>query len=355
MSVLLKAYSKNNLGDDLFIKIITNRYKEQFILVNGKKNISFKKIKNLKIVKSLWDKILNKCVYKYSKLELYLTKKTKMTILLGGSMFIQYDDIECVKKRNEFYKKIYNEYYIIGSNFGPFKDNCFFEEYLSVFKNAQDICFRENKSYEMFKPYTQNVRVANDIVFSLKNDFSDEVNEKIVIISVIDCQKKIGNDLNEKYKGVMQLFIDYFLKKKYKIILMSFCQYEGDEKIINEIMKNNKKKNVEKYFYRGNIDEALKIIANASVIVGSRFHANILGMVYNKCIIPIAYSDKTINVLKDLKYKNPIFDIRKFNIRDFNIIMNKIDWKYRPDISNAIIKSEEHFKKIDKVLGEKDE
>ena len=53
---------------------------------------------------------------------------------------------------------------------------------------------------------------------------------------------------------------------------MSFCQYEGDEKIINEIMKNNKKKNVEKYFYRGNIDEALKIIANASVIVGSRFH-----------------------------------------------------------------------------------
>ena len=167
--ILLKAYSKNNLGDDLFIKIITQRYNhEKFVLINGKNNITFKKIKNLEIKKSIFDKILEKLIYKYSRLELKVSKTASLIVLIGGSMFIQYDNIENVKKRNKFYYLVNKPYYILGTNFGPYKDEEYFLEYKKIFSEAKDICFREKYSYDLFENRLENVRYASDIVFSLK-------------------------------------------------------------------------------------------------------------------------------------------------------------------------------------------
>ena len=36
-SVFLKAYSRNNLGDDLFIYVICKRYKNKFTMLSNKK------------------------------------------------------------------------------------------------------------------------------------------------------------------------------------------------------------------------------------------------------------------------------------------------------------------------------
>ena len=141
-----------------------------------------------------------------------------------------------------------------------------------------------------------------------------------------------------------------FNKKKYKIVLMSFCKEQGDEIAINKILKQIKDCNIEKYFYDGNINEAVSIIASSSIIVGTRFHANILGILYNKTIIPIAYSDKTINVLKDMKYKGKIFDVRemsKFNVEK----LTDEDLKYKLDNIELKKEAEKHFYELDLLLN----
>ena len=107
--------------------------------------------------------------------------------------------------------------------------------------------------------------------------------------------------------------------------------------------------NIEYYFYRGNIVEALNKIADSQIVVGTRFHANILGLIMKKTIIPIAYSDKTINVLKDMNYKGKIFDIR--DIGNFNIdSLDEQDLFYKYDVSFQKEDSEKQFEKLDEII-----
>ena len=170
-----------------------------------------------------------------------------------------------------------------------------------------------------------------------------------MVFSVIDLKKRKNiNKYIDSYENKIIEFIKYFHKNHMKIILMSFCKAEGDEQAIERIT-NKLNIDVEKYYYEGNIDEAIEIISTAKIIVGTRFHANILGMCFNKTVIPIAYSNKTLNVLKDMDFKGKILDIRKignFNIDKYNI--NELI--YVKDIALEKEKALEQFNELDKVL-----
>ena len=93
-------------------------------------------------------------------------------------------------------------------------------------------------------------------------------------------------------------------------------------------------------------------MGDCQIVVGSRFHANILGLVLNKTIIPIAYSDKTINVLKDINFKGPILDIRDLEQFNFDFPTEE-ELNYKLDISEQRKNAELHFKELDKVLNGK--
>ena len=135
---------------------------------------------------------------------------------------------------------------------------------------------------------------------------------------------------------------------------MSFCKREGDEEAINSILSkidSNLKEKIEIYNYHDNINEALNYLADSRVIVGSRFHANILGLVLEKKIIPIAYSDKTVNTFNDLEFSGKIIDIR--HLEDFNFNQLKENLNYEFDITNIKKNAEKQFEKLDKVLEKK--
>ena len=240
--------------------------------------------------------------------------------------------------------------YILGVNFGPYET----KEYLNIhknliFKNAVDVCFRDKYSYNLFKEL-DNVRYAPEIIFSLDISKIKIKNSKRVIISVINCKKDDMNFIEQDlYNQKICEFINFFEKKNYKITLISFSKEQGDEKVINEIIKKCKNKNISKYFYRGNIDETLNVIGDSNIVVGTRFHANILGLIMNKTIIPIIYSDKTLNVLNDIKFKGKIFDIRKMEQFDINSITDE-ELNYKLDVSKQKKDAEKHFKELDKIL-----
>jgi colanic acid/amylovoran biosynthesis protein len=287
----------------------------------------------------------------YYKLQGY-----KALVVTSGSIFMENKNIPLKSLEGEFRLNI--PYYILGSNFGPYETEDFLNLYKNkIFKNAKDICFRENYSYELFKNL-KNVRVAPDIVFGL-NILNKYCEENKVIISVINCEKDGKIICNQKeYNDKIIEVIKYFGKQGKKIILMSFSKEQGDEEVIQEIMdlisknkSNGVKLDIEKYFYRGNIDEAIEQIATSKIVIGTRFHANILGFVFGKTVIPIAYSDKTINVLKDLKFNGKYFDLRK--MEDFNVNnLDALDLDYKLDVSKVIEKSKEQFKELDKILKE---
>ena len=338
MQIYLNAYLEKNFGDDLFVKIIVDRYKNHtFYAISN----SYKTRDNLQIYKNtLKMRILNKLGLKE---KVYINSKD-ISVSIGGSMFIE--GLSPIER-----KKIYgnNPYYILGSNFGPYKTEKFYKKGYELFKNAEDVCVRDKYTYNLFKDLP-NVRYAPDIVFTLDTSKIKISEEKKAIISVIDCENKLGKQYQEKYENMIKEMIEFFIENGYKVALMSFCKRENDEIAIERILNNldeNTKQQVQKYFYDGNVEEALNYIAQSQIIVGTRFHANILGLLLRKTVIPIIYSNKTTEFLKDIKFEGKAIDIK--GDCKFNLTLE--DLKYKKDVTKEIEKAQEQFKALDKLLN----
>ena len=322
MKVYVKAFFSENLGDDIFIKILTERYKNHkfYGISNG-----FKKYKNCYRNLKVWSNSYIFRVIRKFKLEKYLAKRCDISLTIGGSMFMEENQND---KNREFNLKKYNNY-IIGCNFGPYNTKEYFENVKSAFQNAEDVCFREEYSYNLFKDI-KNVRKASDIAFLLNIENIKITNKK----KVIELMK-------------------YFMNREYEVTLMSFCKQEGDEQAIENILNRcdkTLKNRINTYFYNGNVEEALNALGDSEIIVGTRLHANILGMVLGKTILPIAYSSKTKNILNDIGYDGKIIDMIK--IKEFNVDeLDDEDLKYKLDVSFQKKDANRQFEKLDKVLG----
>lgn len=353
--VYVKAYLAYNFGDDLFVNIFCNRYKNvQYQMITKFEYPKDIFGKNVQLIKQDDIKFINKIIrvlsLKNNSYENMIMKKNDLSLVIGGSMFMEKNS-----SSSKYFIGGGKDYYIIGSNFGPYQTRKYYNKFYNIFKNAKDVCFREKYSFDLFSDL-QNVRMAPDVIFSLDVSNVKITNNKNVVISVVDCEKKVDIKYKEKYESKIVDLIEFFSNHEYGITLMSFCKVEGDEAAIESIMgkisNESLREKVKRFYYKGNINEALDIIGDSQVVVGSRFHANILGLIMNKTIIPIAYSDKTVNVLSDCNFKGKIIDIREIDKFDVNSIGDK-DLTYKLDVSSKIKESNRHFEKLDLVLERK--
>lgn len=354
--ILVNAYVNLNFGDDLFLKILFDRYPNvKWILPKGGDiyiNI-FKNYKNVEIKDSIIFKVKNKLriLEKNSILNKY-----DAGVYIGGSIFMQIPEwkrqLQDRKEVISSFAKENKPYFILGSNFGPFKNNEFYEEYNQLFNDCEDICFRDTYSKELFESHS-NVRLAPDIVFQLAPKGLDK-EKKSLGISLIEIKNradlvKYRTNYINKFKDITERAIE----NGEKVTFFSFCEAQGDLEIIEEIVNciNPKyKKSIEVVNYRGNIDEFLEKFEKMEKIIGTRFHACILSQVFNQGLYPIIYSEKTYNVLKDIgldKNYSWIKDIDNLNIDTLfgNISNNKISEK------SIFKKSEKQFEELDKYVA----
>lgn len=345
----LRMYLNENLGDDLFAKIISERY-SNIKFIKTSYNRAKSNWENIKVIKNILFRIINKILKILTNnkvtIEKMLAKKLETTLVIGGSLFME--------GKSEGYEELKksNRYCIIGTNFGPYQTEEYLEKNRRIFENAEYVCFRDTKSYDLFKENNVHINVAADIIFSLDTNNIKITNNKKVIISVIDCSTKLDRKYEHSYDEKIIELTEYFIKHGYEVIYMSFCKNENDELAIERIidkLDENLKNKVSKYYYRGNIEEALNVLGDSQVILGSRFHANIIGLILNKTIIPIIYSDKTTNVLQDINYKGKVIDIRKLDEFKVSDITNE-DLVYKIDISKQIKDSQTHFVGPDRMF-----
>lgn len=357
--VLIKAYTKRNLGDDLFIKILCERYPDTLFYIICEKNNSkpFKDIKNLKVIPKIKyiDSILNRVNISVNINELKLTQKygdVDATVHIGGSIFIQ---SKYWKKKIKSYKNSIttsNNFFIIGSNFGPYSVDLFKDSYRNIFKIVNDVCFRDFNSYNLFKELT-NVRYAPDVVFNLNiNDIPiEKPKQKNVIISVIDLSWRPElKEFSILYEVMLEKLICRLINQNYKVTLMSFCENEKDEVVIKRLLDRVQNSKLDSYFYRDNLEGALKVIKSSSGIIATRFHAMILGWVFNKPTVPIAYSQKMINILDDIKYKDSFINLTDNSPWNLDEIISMIDKNKLVDISNLSNNAQYQFKELDNFL-----
>lgn len=364
--IILYAYGEFNLGDDLFIKVLLERYPyTQFIFyAHEEYKKALKRYKNIKVINkdNFFVTFAKKIIPNiHSRRINRIEKNVDGMVYIGGSIFIEYpnwkDNIEWYKNKSKKFPV-----FIIGANFGPYTQKGYVEGFRNIYPMLADVCFRDRYSYNLFKE-CNTVRMAPDVIFSLKGE-TKKVSNKQIFISVIDCESRNKNniplDLMDKYDNdyIFKLseVVEKFIDDGYDIILSSFCEKENDLKCIKKICNKidiKKRNNIKVISYTGyNLDEILDSINESEYIIASRFHASILGFIFNKPVFPIIYSLKTENMLKDLDFTGNYIKISKINTIDYKYIRNNLDKKIVLDINKISADAEKQFLELDKFLNE---
>lgn len=321
MKVYVDVYLAKNLGDDLFIHILSKRFPDIEFVVNYYGNNYDEFLSNYGNVKKskypIKYKLLNRMkIYDYINDVNRLSREYDALIFLGGSIFREenyWKELYKVREKMlEAFKKKNKPVLVLGANFGPFYSNEFLESYCDFFSSCQDVCFREQYSKKLFSNIPC-IRNEADIVFQL--DVEKRNKKDQIVYSVIEPNHKEGlEEYREKYIQIISENIKNNIRNGFKCVLMSFCEIEGDLQICKEIaasLPEEVQNKVDIINYDGNIEMMLNIIAESKLIIASRFHANILGILCNTKILPLVYSDKTSNVLKEIGFDNEIVKIEQ--------------------------------------------
>lgn len=357
---LVVGYINNNLGDDLFFELLFKRYKNvdfyfyppSVQLDNYKEK--YKKYKNVIFYEEeeYYKKIREDIVDKNTPINLFpmileRAKKVDFYVNIGGSIFIQNNNW---KNDDRFIIKEHlgnKPSFIIGCNFGP-GDQEYINYYKEWFKTFDDICFRDEKSYAIFKDL-DNVRLADDIVLiTAKHRLLKDIKyKKNIAISLIDPD--IHNNLSkykDKYYDYLTKTIKHYINKKYNIKLFSFCENDGDLNAINELlnrMDEKEKKHIKVINYTTSICEFLKEWRSNKYVICSRFHSVILAMANYQAFIPLSYSKKTNNFLEKIDKTIKTIDIKDIDKVD---IENQKFYLIEKEFY-----AEKQFEKIDAYLS----
>lgn len=352
MDILLEAYSSLNLGDDLFIKIICERYPDHnfVLLADSRYRKIYEKLDNLSVFPMY--RGIERIFRYYSKKKIKIANELDATVNIGGSIFIEPETQSQVKI--EDYNRLINassNFFIIGSNFGPYKNDTFYHDYKDMFKAVNDVCFRDNFSYELFSELP-NVRYAPDVVFSLDVDNIRIKNSgNYYVLSVINLENRTGlKEYTTIYEETIANLSRKLMENGYKVVLMSFCEAEGDEIAIERIKSKLDSNRAITYFYRGDLDEALSLIKASSGVIATRFHSMILAWLFNLPVVPLIYSDKTLNVIKDVGFDNYHTHISQMDKFDYDLALEKLSENIYFDINDSITASNHQFKALDLFL-----
>lgn len=318
MNIMLYAWTMRNLGDDLFVKTICNRYpKHKFYLMDNPKNtLALKDIPNLHLITVAYG--VRRIPFLGEKLRDLIwgvvKRKCACAVLIGGSLYIEPSTDEEIRNQIRQRKKEWIEgkpFYVIGANFGPFRKKEYLESYNEYFQGCTDVCFRDSFSYNLFKK-GNNIRWAPDILLGNEvvkpTTICNKCNKNIIGVSCIYNDDRYGTlycDQEEYVNKIVEILRRY-IKEGFYVRLLSFCIPQHDTQSCDEIyekLNNNDKKYCEICEYSWSMEFIINKIIDCDFIIATRFHAAILSLALDIPVYPIIYSLKTLNALVDYGFE----------------------------------------------------
>ncbi len=358
MKVFIYAYDQLNLGDDLFIAFLVQRYPHvQFeMLVSPNYKAAFAAHPNLHITdpNGGFSRLLQRIRPSFrSRYHEMIKSRCDCCVYIGGSIFIEYPTWRNIVNWWQYHTAKY-PFFVLGANFGPYHEEAYRNTMKQVYDQTQDVCFRDRYSYELFRD-CPNVRVAPDILFA--QAFPKTEPKKQVLVSVIDCRENHTalSFAADAYEDFLCEILERYAGEGYRILLASFCKAEGDEiacERIRERLENAKIPSDAVYYDGKNRTQLLEEIAASEMIIGTRFHATVLGMAAAeasdapKMLLPVIYSEKTKNMLCDIGYAGNTVDLRM----DLSKQPKEASAVDKNSIKMAAAGAEAHFLKLDQKL-----
>ena len=382
-TIKIRAYVAANLGDDLFLEIICNRYSNNIFYLCGSKKFKkvYSKIPNLKY--RCWDTTFIRifCIFyrMIAKVFNYICKKKVVRIIatddivnsiyskksdynvyVTGSGFMNLpEELETLPEKYEIEKIYYKRHpFIIGCNFGPFAHEEYLMMYKKLFSYASDLCFRDSYSLELFSK-TSVARKAADIVFAypiktVKNQHR-MIDKEYMLISIANLQKDndSASDFQQEYINFIKDIVVNRTKEKKYTVLIGFSREQNDHNIILNILENMNDKKYNYMFCYPDISsiEAVSLFRDAKYVIATRYHAMILALIFKKPVCSICYNEKMKHVLEDIDKQAPSVSLEEIRELDYNkLIESKMYCINDQRLKELVSSSNMQFRELDRVL-----
>ena len=349
MKILVLAYAQMNLGDDLFLHILFNKYPKIHFSIHCDEKYSkaFKSCSNVTIFNENIQNYVNEHDF-------------EGVLYIGGSVFMQPKNYNGKTNPNFKrwekiaikYKKINKPFFYISCNFGPYTDDNYYKQTKNYLKNCTDVCFRDKYSFDQFKDLN-HIRYAPDAALSFDYPKFKKIKNSMGI-SIIEPSIRWYIDQNKKedYYNFLKNNIIYLINEGKEIYLFSYCEVERDtiaQKELLEIIPKKYHSKINLLNYEGDIDPYLKKYGEMEYALCGRFHSMILSLIFGHKYFVSSYSDKTTNVMNDFKIKNQLIKYEEISpgkiipISSYKklSLMRKIFLKY---------KAKNQFKAFDKWI-----
>lgn len=365
MKILIKSYMELNVGDDLYLHILFKRYTDvnfDVLVSNGKLvdtyNKAFSIYKNVN-VKPKSTKLYSRIQYKLrpSYIDKIQFKTYDACVYIGGSLFIEntgdqrFDNL--IKKEVSFFNRHKKPVFILSSNFGPYINPLYVAEKAQLFSECYDVCFRDQYSYNMFNGI-KSVRYAPDAIFTIEPiKVSKESNS--IGYSAIDLSNRAGlSDKRNEYINMLAKSVAHSISEGKNVYLFAFCKLEGDERAAKDILERlseEEAKKIKIVSYDGDLEAFLKLYLSVEEAVCTRFHAMVLSFLSAQKFVPIIYSDKSLNVIKDLSLSENYIEIIKIDKDSSNLLNEAIkNVNVKEDFLSISNDAEKIFHKIDNFI-----
>lgn len=331
--ILVHAYWQQNLGDDLFVRALCDRYPDVLFLGSCRKSkaaafadvANFRRIPTSTKLMSL-AKRLSVSWRPNRWLQRQVERRVDAVVNIGGSIFIESEDWQgrMSQMRERFAPS--HPSFVIGANVGPSSDPRYLSFVRELLADTLDVCVRDRESQALLS--MPNCRYAPDVLLALRSPITTP--QPIAVISVIDLQGRPQlATQSSAYDAKLIELAKEANRRGMKAVFMSFCVSEGDHRVFQRLSPSLQREGIDAshHIYVGNTDESLGMLAAANIIIATRFHALILAWLFNKPVLPIAYSTKTENVIRDYGYRGhwvSVSDIESLSVGEsINAIMSR--------------------------------
>jgi colanic acid/amylovoran biosynthesis protein len=316
--VFLRAYLNDNFGDDLFVQIIASRYPDTEFVLQMTERYGKRFPQNTTAGLSMYNRMALKAfqildarlgtVFRknlFCKIGCTMAREADATVYLIGSGFIERQFSEKVERQREqaYYE---NKPYLIGCNFGPYQHERYLELYRELFSQAEDICFRDTYSAELFSDLPQ-VRRAADVVFGYDLGYEKILSDQfgpyvlIAVVSLKKCKDTLA-DYEERYISYLENCMRLCREQQKKVVLVGFCKKEHDDEVIEKLLAGPEGEGVTAFYYPDcSYKKIMGLFAGADMVIAVRYHAMIVGFLFQKPVYVLAYSSKTVDALRDIE------------------------------------------------------
>ena len=301
----LYGYFAGNLGDDLMLSLLLERYpKTRFYspgwqreteYLSGFPNFESRFLLQRKYGRPnhLWN-LLTVSGWKDRYMDARVRRREENcrgSVYIGGSLYMEGAD-----PAREAEKLKDGPLFVVGANFGP---NPYAAEFRAYFARCAAVTFRDRASADLFSG-VETVRYAPDVVLNLKLKPGED--RGTVLISVMDLTGRPGlSQWAGAYEDWMARLCRVCADRGLKPVLMAFCQSQGDEEAAKRI-ESRCGFPLEKLCYRGDPAPILEAYRHASRVIATRFHGMILAFCAERKVLALAYDPKITRVAADLHF-----------------------------------------------------